>query len=74
MKKNTKKKADGLTPAELAYMQERAMELWHGERSSKAMTELEDIMVELREHHPSTWKRLFDEIQLDMDLEAMQYD
>lgn len=62
------------TAPALIRLQEHILDLWHGDRSQKAMVELEECMVTLRTHDPAAWKRVFDEIQLDMDLEAMQYE
>ena len=63
-----------LTPAQVVHLQERALALWSGDRSTKAMVELETVMVALRDASPDAWQSVYSEIQLDMDLEGMQYE
>lgn len=72
--KTIKQGAGGLTPAKVVHLQERAMELWCGSRTVKDMTELENVMVQLRNEAPDVWQSVYSEIQLDIDLEGMQYE
>lgn len=72
--KPTSKNKSTLTPAQIVHLQERALTLWCGERTVKDMTELENVMVQLRNEAPDVWQSVYSEIQLDIDLEGMQYE
>lgn len=72
--KPTSNNKSTLTPTQIVHLQERALTLWCGDRSVKDMTELENVMVTLRNAAPDVWQSVYSEIQLDMDLEAIQYE